>query len=233
MVQHGEMTPADAESEAKRLGLGPFASEPDPNDYSPMREPFWTLPMTVAWIAYRTEDAVRNWWDEYRKECFWYFQEWRVGPDGPVYQGHFLKRRSNATLVRLQMADAKRDVAHPMSVAEAIDVLWQALRSGDLDASGIDEDTGQRVPIPAQQWHDLTWFEERDRDVIRAKPRAWQQYCALRRRDFARGSGPRPMAGHATARTNTSGTDEAGGWRLHATLLRSTVDRDQGRFDRL
>ena len=170
MVQHGEMTPADAESEAVRLGLGPFASEPDPNDYSPMRAPFWTLPMTVAWIAYRAEDAVRNWWDEYRKECsFWYFQEWRVGPDGPVHQGHFLKRRSNATLVRLQMADAMRDVARPMSVAEAIDVLWQALRSGHLDASGIDEDTGQRVPIPAQQWHDLTWFEERDRDVIRAK----------------------------------------------------------------
>ena len=131
MVQRGEMTPADAESEAKRLGLGPLASEPDPNDYDPMREPFWTLPMTVAWIAYRTEDAVRNWWDEYRKECsFWYFQEWRVGPDGPVHQGHFLERRPNATLVRLQMVDAKRDEADPMSVAEAIDVLWLALRSG-------------------------------------------------------------------------------------------------------
>jgi hypothetical protein len=26
------------------------------------------------------------------------------------------------------------------------------------------------VPIPAEQWHDLTWFEEKGRDVIRAKP---------------------------------------------------------------
>ena len=37
MVQCGEMAPADAESEAKRLRLGPLASEPDPNDYDPTR----------------------------------------------------------------------------------------------------------------------------------------------------------------------------------------------------
>jgi hypothetical protein len=58
MVQRGEMTPADAESEAKRQGLGKLASEPDPNDYDPMREPFWTLPMTVAWIAYRAPKTL-------------------------------------------------------------------------------------------------------------------------------------------------------------------------------
>jgi hypothetical protein len=99
MVQRGEMTPENAESEAKRVGLGLLASEPDPNDYDPMREPFWTLSM--AWIAYRTQDAVRNWWDEYRKEfSVWRYQEWRVGPDGPVHQGHSLEGRPNATLVR-------------------------------------------------------------------------------------------------------------------------------------
>ena len=35
--------------------------------------------MSVAWIAYRTPDAVRNWWDDYRKECWdWHFREWRL-----------------------------------------------------------------------------------------------------------------------------------------------------------
>ena len=127
--------------------------------------------MAVAWIAYRTQDGVRNWWEEYRKQfSIWTFREWRVGPDGPVYQGHFLEGRPNATLVRLHMVDAKRDHTDLMSVADAIDVLWLALRSGYLDASGIDEDTGVRVTIPAQQWHDLTWFEEKGRDVLRAKP---------------------------------------------------------------
>lgn len=68
MVQRGQMIPADAEFVAKRLGLGPLASEPDPNNYDPMREPFWTLPMAVAWIAYRTQDAVRNWWERVSEE---------------------------------------------------------------------------------------------------------------------------------------------------------------------
>jgi hypothetical protein len=59
-----------------------------------------------------------------------------------------------------------------ISVAEAIDALWFALRSGGLEVTGIDEDTGRRVPIPAEQWHDLTWFEEKGHDVIRAGPGA-------------------------------------------------------------
>jgi hypothetical protein len=171
MVQRGEMTPDDAEAEAKRLGLDPLAAEPDPNDYDPMREPFWTLPMAVAWIAYRTQDAVRNWWNEYRKECWdWHFREWRVGPDGPVHQGHFLERRLKPTLALLEMAGVWPDQTGLMSVAEAIDALWLVLRSGGLEVTGINEDTGRRVLIPAEQWHDLTWFEEKRRDVIRAKP---------------------------------------------------------------
>ena len=39
--------------------------------------------------------------------------------------------------------------------------------------------SGRRVPIPAQQWHDLTWSVEKGRDVIRAKPKAWPQRCML------------------------------------------------------
>ena len=172
MVQRGEISPADAESEAKRLGLDTLASEPDPNDYDPMREPFWTLPMAVAWIAYRTQDAVRNWWEEYRKQfSIWIFRKWRVGPDGPVYEGHFLEERPRATLVRLQMLDAKRDDTDLMSGAEAINELWLATQSGSLEATGIDQETGRRVPIPAEHWHDLTWFEENGRDVIGAEPK--------------------------------------------------------------
>ena len=173
MVQHGEITPAYAESQAQQLGFGALASEPDPNDYDPMREPFWTLPMAVAWIAYRTPDAVRNWWGEYRQKfTVWRFREWRVGQDGPVHQRHFLEERPNATLSRLHMVGAKRDQADPMSVEEAINAFWLAAQSGRLEVTGIDENAGRRVPIPAQEWHDLTWFEEKGRDATEAS-RSW------------------------------------------------------------
>jgi hypothetical protein len=148
-VRRGEIKPTEADSEAKRLGFGTLAREPDPANFDPMQEPHWSLPMAVAWIAYRSIDAVRNWWDEYRKECWdWHFREWRVGPDGPVRQGYFLEQRSKATLVLLKMTDVWPDQTGLISVAEAIDALWLVLQSGDLEVTGINEDTGRRVPIP-------------------------------------------------------------------------------------
>ena len=60
MVQRGEMTPVDAESQAKRLGLGPLASEPDPNDYDPMREPFWRADLLDARRVQGVEPELRT-----------------------------------------------------------------------------------------------------------------------------------------------------------------------------
>jgi hypothetical protein len=78
-VRRGDLTPEQAEAEVARLGLGPLASEPDPASYDPMKEVDWTLPMAVAWIAYRTRDAVREWWDDYRAERWiWRFQAWQA-----------------------------------------------------------------------------------------------------------------------------------------------------------
>ena len=35
-----------------------------------MQEPFWSLPMALAWIICRDAEAVRSQWDSYRKECW-------------------------------------------------------------------------------------------------------------------------------------------------------------------
>ena len=64
--------------------------------------------MAVAWIAYRSTDAVRNWWQTYRRE-FWVWRacKWQV-PGGPVYEGHMLERRAPATLALMSIADLSR-----------------------------------------------------------------------------------------------------------------------------
>src|SRR5688500_2493305 len=91
-VHYGRMTPDKAEAEAKRLGLEPLAPQPDPADFNPMGEVWWTLSMTVAWIAWRWHEEVLNVWDDYRLKCSdWHFREWRVGFEGPVHKGHFLE----------------------------------------------------------------------------------------------------------------------------------------------
>src|SRR5262245_44452987 len=93
-VRRGVLTPDAAEAEAERLGLGQLANTPDPSKFDPMRETWWTLPMTLAWMAWRSPDRVRWFWDAYRLQCLdWHFREWRVGPTGPVHAGHFLEKR--------------------------------------------------------------------------------------------------------------------------------------------
>jgi hypothetical protein len=59
-VNHGTLSPEEAEAEATRLGLGPLAQRPDPAALDPMAEAYWSLPMAVAWLAYRTPEAVRE-----------------------------------------------------------------------------------------------------------------------------------------------------------------------------
>jgi hypothetical protein len=41
---------------------------PDPNDFDPLAEPWWTLPMVASWAIWRTADAVRDAWPKYRRE---------------------------------------------------------------------------------------------------------------------------------------------------------------------
>jgi hypothetical protein len=74
-LQYGRMKPEEAEAKLKELGLPPLAPQPDPANLNPMREVWWTLPMTVAWIAWRTSEDVRDVWDEYRREqTVWLFE---------------------------------------------------------------------------------------------------------------------------------------------------------------
>src|SRR5207249_5014035 len=121
-VKYGRMTPDEVEAEAVCLGLSKLASEPDSSQFDPMRETWWTLPMALAWIAWRSPDKVRECWDPYRAECWeWHFKEWRAGPDGPVYGGHFLEQRRPATLSWLRAVE-KYEASHDLLPQGAISI---------------------------------------------------------------------------------------------------------------
>ena len=80
------MSPDEAEAEAARLGLPPLASQPDPNKFDPMDEAWWTLPMTIAWIAWRNHTEVLDCYDPFRLACYFgvianggkVLTEWRI-----------------------------------------------------------------------------------------------------------------------------------------------------------
>ena len=129
--------------------------------------------MAVVWIAYRSMDKVREWWDPYRAGCWdWHFRKWRIGFDGPIHEGHFLEQRHTATLARLRLAaifqeDSDRLPTVKISVKEAIEnALWVALREGLIEAVGTNVVTGARENIAAAAWQDLESHEENERDVV-------------------------------------------------------------------
>ncbi|AOG04380.1 hypothetical protein [Bosea sp. RAC05] len=168
----GTLSPAEAEAEAARLGLRAIEYRPDPNDFDPMQEQFWTLPMAVAWVAYRTAETVRENWDKYRLECVhWLYSDQLKAPGR---SGFDLFHFAPANLRRLKMAEKLEEVRdldpdYLMPVSNAIDALWQALRGSCFEASGIERESGKREIIDALRLQDLVFGEDEHRDVMRQR----------------------------------------------------------------
>ena len=50
-------------------------TRPPAEKYDPGKLSHWSITMTLAWIVRRDHDAVRNEWDDYRRECAdWHFE---------------------------------------------------------------------------------------------------------------------------------------------------------------
>src|SRR5262249_22556593 len=176
-VQYGRMTPTEAEAKLKELGLPPLAPQPNPADYNPMGQVWWTLPMTVAWIVWRTSDEVCEAWDTFRKKgSMWEHRPWQLGFDGPFHEGWHLKPRPPASLSLLALTEIYERSAgtfpdDAISISDAKASLWQALEAGALQATGKRCAAEPPTPIPEHEWQNLVDFEEDGRDVVRHRER--------------------------------------------------------------
>ena len=146
--------------EVERLGadrgLEPFSRHPSESDLDPRSEPYWTLTMAVAWVAFRRLSRVRDVWARYTDECWdWEAVEWHSGPgyaalggtDAYTHRGWFLRRRRRPTYVKMAVIDSierqEGGSTGVMSIAQATNLVRRALREGLLASSGIDRETGQ------------------------------------------------------------------------------------------
>lgn len=160
-AKYGKITGDEADAEAIRLGFGSLSRIPDPDKFRPESIRHWTLPMAVTWIAYRSNDAVREVWSKYCEECWdWHWRRWRIGTAGEVHEGWFLERRAFPTLALIEFMSAFARVEGDdrpmfMSIDEAKAALWVALGESMLPATGIARNGGGRVPIPPLEWLEL------------------------------------------------------------------------------
>jgi hypothetical protein len=176
-VRRGEITPEEAEQEARRQGIGPLATKPNPLEFAPDEMPWWSLPMALAWIAWRNSDSVREHCAEYRENwSHWVPGSWNVPTsDGTGFEridGYELKSVRHSTAVRLALVEAylvstgSLPATTQMTVAKAEKQLIAALAAGRIVA--IAKDTaGKVVDIPQREWPYLKLFEEGEQDVLK------------------------------------------------------------------
>ena len=152
-VESGRFTPARAEAIAARLGLPQLNPPPA---YDPAKVDRWTLPMALAWIAYRDLGEVAQWAVEYRDQA----RIW--APAGSPFLGKVLHDRwentrpsIDETLRHITLDRAYAEAMHPGAQAipaQPRALLWKALGDG-LQAVGYS--AGALVEIPKYQWSEL------------------------------------------------------------------------------
>jgi hypothetical protein len=148
-AQEGELTPNEAEAEARKARVRPFAEEAPVVDFDPRREVFWTLAMALAWGIWRDPAKVREYWNDYRRQGW----VWRP-QDSPACKGWSLERPKYASLYDV-WHDAARSGEAKCLATEVQDELWKALSSGKIRATGIPGGEA-RISIPAYEWIDLS-----------------------------------------------------------------------------
>lgn len=177
MVRRGQLSPAEAELEAQKQGCGPLATKPNPIEFDPNEMPWWSLPMAIAWIAWRNRASVREHCAEYRDKWLdWVPVSWYApsqdGNDSGRIAGHELKAAAPSTVCYLSLAETllKSEGQLPgpamMSVSEAEKQLFTALAAGRIVGVAKD-DVGRVVEIPQREWPYLKLFTEKERDVLK------------------------------------------------------------------
>lgn len=146
---------------AKAVGIESLEGNPSPEEFNPMAETFWTLPMAVAWLAYgATESAterVREKWKAYKEKCRdFHCHELPPGIDGEIHEGCVLVDCPAPSLTTFQKG-AKRD---------ARDRLRKWFEEGTFVATGVSERDGKKVKIPVIEWEDLSFFTNDDGDDV-------------------------------------------------------------------
>nr|WP_041757222.1 hypothetical protein [Bradyrhizobium sp. ORS 278] len=176
-LRRGEITPEIAEQEAQSLGLEPFETKPDPCEFDPDSMHWWSVPMALAWIAWRNTASVREHCAEYREARLIFVSVAMNIPinGGTEFQrvdGHELKPLGPSTIARLSLDETylqstkNLPLTTRMTIARAEKQLIAHLAAGSIVAIAKDA-SGLPVDVPGREWPYLEFFVERQSDVLK------------------------------------------------------------------
>jgi len=208
LVRQGRLSPAQAEGWAEKRGEEFFETPDRAKLGDPMSLPNWTLAMATAWIIWRSPDAVRESWNDYRCECYGW-ERIPIGGGAPKKMAWELRRlppvsRSTVRSLAFRQDDPANQIEPP---TRACDLFDHKLQSGDVEATGIpDGGTGQRVRIPPHEWIDFSFVYDDDEhpesvfSTVRGKPH--YREVRVRVRDVMREWPPKLAVDFASPESN-------------------------------
>lgn len=155
-IQNGDLTPIAANARLATVKLPALDAMPPVQSFheAVLKESYWTLPMTVAWIAWRKiDDVVKQFFPYAKQDGHW--RESR-GPDqataGWVWQSADEPKLSD--LMFFEAAETYYDNAPLKFIKESREELWRALQSGEIIAIG-SEGGGSHKKIASERWASL------------------------------------------------------------------------------
>jgi hypothetical protein len=155
-IQNGDLTPIAANERLAAVHFPALHAMPPLENYRAdvLREPYWTLPMAVAWIAWRKiDDVVKRFWPYAKQGGHW--RESR-GPNqtqtGWVWEDTDEPKLSD--LMFFEAAETYDDNAPIQFIKESREELWRALQSGEISAIG-SEGGRSHQKIASERWASL------------------------------------------------------------------------------
>ena len=174
-ARRGLATPAEIETELATKNLPPLEVSPDPEKFDPNSQVWWTLAMTAAWIIWRTPEAVRQAWSNFRREVRQWVgpQELIVASEGQQEFGYRISEKVVgftlepwreldlfAVLLRSTLeVSGFSEIAIVVGEAARLD-LWRKLESGELVAEAVRHGGIDRKPIRDADWIDLDHYRQ-------------------------------------------------------------------------
>ena len=161
-LKYGRIELEIAKARARALGIE-LERRPDPSMFDPMSESDWTLPMVVAWIAFKDIEKVRGQMNSWRAVTEDLVERTQTGLHSPDLKVWKVRPVQNAMLRLMAFEEAIQwdsggNLAGNQEMEKliegAIKQLWNQLGSGGLVARG-KLPYRPRQEIPKHYWQDL------------------------------------------------------------------------------
>ncbi len=181
-VAKGTMSPRQAEISALSVGIDLTGDgSASRANLDPMREPWWTFAMTLAWIAWRTPAAVREQWDDYvRGQLRWVEVAHNALSETPRarigYELQECKLPSAFNLLALEAFDGLSEAETAVmsaTIRESREDLFRMAAAGKVRAVGMLSNL-QCWPLSlrricSHEWPYLALCSDDERDVLRLR----------------------------------------------------------------